>query len=127
QLTGWRLDIKSEGKLEQELVGAKMIVAGIPGIGPMRAEILVNEGIKSPAELSELSPRTLQRLLNMEEAEAEKVIEEARRLAEEAGTTAVPAAGSVDSELLAHAAADPRKATSRDVAAPEVDHARNDR
>ena len=43
QLTGWRLDIKSEGKLELELVGAKVSVASIPGIGPMRAEILVQQ------------------------------------------------------------------------------------
>jgi len=56
QLTGWRLDIKSESKLQQELVGAKVAVASIPGIGPMRAEILVNEGINSPAQVAELSP-----------------------------------------------------------------------
>ncbi len=45
QLTGWRLDIKSEAKLEQEMAGVKEMLASIEGLGPMRAGILVNEGI----------------------------------------------------------------------------------
>ncbi|MBM4250468.1 MAG: transcription termination/antitermination protein NusA [Deltaproteobacteria bacterium] len=128
QLTGWRLDIKSEGKLEQELVGAKISVANIAGIGPMRAEILVNEGVKSPADVAALSSRTLQRLLNMEEADADKVIEEATRIARESGREIVPVRDEHDeeSELLAHAAAEPTKAPvqTKEV---EVDSARGDR
>ena len=127
QLTGWRLDIKSEGKLEQELVGAKVAVANIPGIGQMRAEILVNEGVKSPAEVGALSPRTLQRLLNMEEADAERVIQEAVRIAEETGNSvALPEGFGEQEDLFAHAAADPRKKAEmeRD---PEVDSGRGDR
>jgi N utilization substance protein A len=128
QLTGWRLDIKSEGKLEQELVGAKISVANIAGIGPMRAEILVNEGVKSPADVAALSARTLQRLLNMEEPEAEKVLEEAARLAREAGRNVAPAkgAGGEHEELFAHAAAEPNKAVASEKEA-EVDSGRNDR
>jgi N utilization substance protein A len=128
QLTGWRLDIKSEGKLEQELVGAKVAVAAIPGIGSMRAEILVNEGVKSAAELCELSPRTLMRLLNMEEAEAEKVIEEARQRADFSELKA-PAAASAggDDDVSAHASADPRLKEREAKAKEEADAARNDR
>ena len=74
QLTGWRLDIKSEGKLEEELQGAKDVIASIPGLGGMQAEILVNEGIKEPREVAELSARALVRLLNMEDEQAEEVI-----------------------------------------------------
>lgn len=111
QLTGWRLDIKSESKLEQELVGSKLAVANIPGIGPMRAEILVNEGIKSPAEVAGLSARVLQRLLNMDEQESEKVVEAALVLAKASGFGALKKASSeqgVEDELLANAVADPR-------------------
>jgi N utilization substance protein A len=127
QLTGWRLDIKSESKLEQELVGSKLAVANIPGIGPMRAEILVNEGVKSPADVASLSSRVLQRLLNMEEADAEKVLEAAARLAKEAGAKVVPAAeGDGEEDLLANAVADPRRKSE---ASPQVeqDGTRNDR
>lgn len=128
QLTGWRLDIKSEGKLEQELVGAKLAVANIPGIGPMRAEILVNEGVKSPADVAALSMRTFARLLNMEESEAQKVIDEASRLAREAAPEKKPVQASGQDELLAHAAADPRKKQDpvKDEK-QEVDSGRNDR
>lgn len=127
QLTGWRLDIKSESKLEQELVGSKLAVANIPGIGPMRAEILVNEGVKSPADVASLSSRVLQRLLNMDEVDAEKVLDAAARIAEEAGAKVVPAVESSDEEdLLANAVADPRKSSEP---APQVeqDGTRKDR
>lgn len=125
QLTGWRLDIKSEGKLEQELVGAKLSVANVPGIGPMRAEILVNEGVKSPAEVAALSARVLQRLLNMEEAEADRVIAEAARIAQESGVK-IPSPAGDQEDLLAHAAADPRHKAEAEAPA-EVDGSRNDR
>lgn len=131
QLTGWRLDIKSEGKLESELVGAKMAVASIPGIGAMRAEILVNEGHKTPSEIAALSPRVLQRLLNMEEVDAERVIEEAAKFARE-GKKFVPAGDISDDErkeLLANAVADPRaleKSAPKEANVAE-DNARNDR
>ena len=127
QLTGWRLDIKSEGKLELELAGSKVDVANIPGIGPMRAEILVNEGVKSPADVAALSPRTLQRLLNMEELEADKVIEEATRIAAEKGQR-IPTGGGAEhhADPFAHAAAEPRRREEAEKAV-EVDHGRNDR
>lgn len=83
QLTGWRLDIKSEAKLEQQMAGVKMALASISGLGDMHAGILVHEGIKSPAELADLSPRALGRLLNLDVDEAERVIEAARLKAEE--------------------------------------------
>jgi len=77
QLTGWRLDIKSEAKLEQEMLGVKEMFAAIANMGLLRAGILVNEGVGSAAELVELGPRTLERLLNLEEAEAVSFIEAA--------------------------------------------------
>ncbi len=83
QLTGWRLDIKSEAKLEQQMAGVRAVLASIPGLGDMHAGILVHEGIKSPAELADLAPRTLVRLLNLELDEAELVIASAKEKADE--------------------------------------------
>ncbi len=77
QLTGWRLDIKSEAKLEAQVAGVKAVLASIEGLGDMHAGILVHEGIKSPAELCEMTPRVLGRLLNLDEESAQKVIEAA--------------------------------------------------
>ena len=48
----------------------------------MMAELLVQEGYNTPAEVAELSPRSLLRLLNLEQDQALKLIENAKVLAE---------------------------------------------
>ena len=113
QLTGWRLDIKSEARLAEELVGSKELVASIPGVGMMRAEILVNEGIKTVAEVCEMSPRTFVRLLNMDETEANAVVEAAKEMLSKGigapnEKSAAPATGGND-ELFANSSADPTR------------------
>lgn len=122
QLTGWKLDIKSEKKLEEELAGTKAFIATIPGLGTMQAEILVNEGIKTAAEVAELSPRNLVRLLNLEEDAAESVIKAA---AEIAAQQPQPARAGVEGEeeILANASAAP----AEERGPSPVDVARNDR
>lgn len=82
-LTGWKLDIKSEARLEEQMEGVRTVLASIEGLGEMHAGILVNEGIKTPAELAELSPRVLVRVLNLDEDVAESVIKAAGEKAEE--------------------------------------------
>jgi transcription termination/antitermination protein NusA len=112
QLTGWRLDIKSEARLSQELVGTKELIASIPGIGIMRAEILVHEGIKTLADVSEMSPRTFVRLLNMNDAEASAVVDAAKEMLASglAMNPAKPAMVNGDhDEFLANASADPTR------------------
>jgi N utilization substance protein A len=131
QLTGWRLDIKSEGKLEEELQGAKAIVASIPGLGGMRADILVNEGVKTPAEVAALSPRALVRLLNMEEDEAERVIAAAAEMKEQFGESSkkLPAEGDAGShdEYSSAGSADPREQQESTTQRSNEDSQRNDR
>lgn len=82
-LTGWKLDIKSEARLEEQMEGVRSVIASIEGLGEMHAGILVNEGIKTPGEIAELSPRALVRLLNLDEETGEKIIEAAAKKAEE--------------------------------------------
>ncbi|MEZ4743549.1 MAG: helix-hairpin-helix domain-containing protein [Bdellovibrionota bacterium] len=83
QLTGWRLDIKSENKLEAQLAGIRAAIAAIDGLGDIQAGILVHEGIKSPGELADMAPRSLARMLNLEVDDASKIIESAIKVAEE--------------------------------------------
>lgn len=129
QLTGWRLDIKSEARLAQELVGAKEIIAGVAGLGLMAAEILVNEGVKSVAEVAELSPRTLVRLLNLNEAEAEAVIVSAAELAKKSAHPVSHKTAQEDDDLLQNASADPNKQDHRrgGTRASDNEIARNER
>jgi len=126
QLTGWRLDIKSEKKLEEELSGAKALVASIPGIGQMQAEILVNEGVKSPAEVAALNGRTLMRLLNLDEETSATVIAAAEEMAGKDAVAQVIAAKNAeqgDGDVESEASADPKVVQANNAA----EDARNDR
>ena len=49
----------------------------------MHAGILIHEGIKTPEELADMNVRALTRLLNLDEEQAEKILEAARVKAEE--------------------------------------------
>ena len=82
QLTGWKLDIKSESSVEEKMAGAKDLLTSIKGLDEMMAELLVQEGYTTPAEVAALSPRALNRLLNMEQDTALAVIANAQTLAD---------------------------------------------
>lgn len=113
QLTGWRLDIKSESKLEEQMAGAREVIAQIPGLGSMRAGILVNEGIKTPAEVAKVSTRIISRLLNLSAEEAQAIIDAAAEFEAPEGSAGISAASatSEEAELMANAVAEPDKPT----------------
>ncbi len=81
QLTGWRLDIKSESSVDEKLAGAKDVLAAIPGLDEMMAELLIQEGYTTPNEIAQLSPRALNRLLNLDQEQALNLIERAKEAA----------------------------------------------
>ena len=120
QLTGWRLDIKSEAKLEQEMSGVKDMLASIEGLGLMRAGILVNEGINTPEELVETGPRALMRMLNLEEEEAEKIVTAAKEFKVEDYVPSVPEVSDETLELLANASAAPAAEVEQAVESEEA-------
>jgi transcription termination/antitermination protein NusA len=130
KLTGWRLDIKSEARLAQEMVGAKELIASIAGLGMMAAEILVNEGVKSVAEVAQMSPRTLVRLLNLTDSEAESVIASAQEVAKRGAPAPKAAAQNSEvDELLAYASSDASVDNRRGAASrtADADAMRNER
>lgn len=101
QLTGWRLDIKSESAIEEKLADAKLVLASLPGLNEITAEILVREGYATPTEVGNLTPRTLIRLLNVEQQQANDIIEAAKVYVEQN-------VGREKAELLANASASPK-------------------
>jgi N utilization substance protein A len=107
QLTGWRLDIKSESSIEEKMAGAKIILAQIDGLDEMMAELLIQEGYSSVAEVAELTPRTLRRLLNLEPEQAEGVIERAKEAVASLPSSGVPKVDMEQRELLANSSASP--------------------
>ncbi len=126
QLTGWRLDIKSEAKLEEQFAAAKEIIANIPGLGGMRAEILVREGIKLPSDIANLNPRSLMRLLNLDQEASEAIIESAKTVEDVVIPVEkiVPEVRGGEEDILSNAVADPSMPVAPEIA---EDLARNDR
>lgn len=122
QLTGWRLDIKSESSIEEKLNDAKNTLATIDGVNDMMAELLVQEGYNTPAEVAELSPRSLLRLLNLEEEQALKLVESAKELAETVGSEDSSAIKDSETrELLANASAQPVSEAPREEVTNKTD------
>jgi transcription termination/antitermination protein NusA len=81
QLTGWKVDIRSEAKMRELVQEYKSVLSQIPALGEMRAEILVNEGYKDPSDLARIEPKSLVKLLRLSQEEAEQVISGAAELA----------------------------------------------
>lgn len=119
QMTGWRLDIKSESKLKSQLDEVKDALGAIAGLGPLQAEILVREGIKSPTDVAELPAQTLMRLLNLDEENANNIIEAAANAGE--AETRTPQLDDETEELLANAVFDPTVAAKEDEGASDKD------
>ncbi|KAB8037088.1 transcription termination factor NusA [Silvanigrella paludirubra] len=97
QLTGWKVDIRSESKMRELVQEYKNVIAQIPALGEMRAEILVNEGYKDPADISRMDHRSLVKLLRLTPEEAEQVVQGAAELA--ATQAAQNAESSTDEDL----------------------------
>jgi N utilization substance protein A len=114
QLTGWRLDIKSESKLREQMVVFRDQMAELPGLGVNRAEILVNEGIKTARDLANVSGRMLVRLLNVTTEEAEELIAMADDFAGDE-----PDTGGGDDDAMADPKAGKEEVSERDIARGE--------
>lgn len=83
QVTGWRLDIKSESKIQEQAAVARLALAPVGSLGEMRAGILVNEGIKTAADIVRAGSRPLMRLLNLASEEAEAIVQAAAEIAKD--------------------------------------------
>ncbi|MFZ9519693.1 MAG: transcription termination factor NusA [Silvanigrellaceae bacterium] len=82
QLTGWKVDIRSESKMRELVQEYKAVLAQIPSLGEMRAEILVNEGYKDPTDVARMEAKMLSKLLRLSPEEAEVVVAGAKELSD---------------------------------------------
>jgi N utilization substance protein A len=79
KLTGWKIDIKSESKMEKISGEILEQFKQLPHIGDVTSRLLHNEGFRSMKEVAEVDPEELARIL---EIEKEKAMEIIRRAAE---------------------------------------------
>jgi N utilization substance protein A len=86
-LTGWKIDIKSESKMEKISGEILEQFKGLPQIGDVASRILYNEGFRSIKEVAEVDPEELARILGIEKAKGVEVVEAASKMVQgEAGT-----------------------------------------
>ncbi len=101
KLTGWKIDVKSESQVKEELQEAKRQLSRIPGVDESMAQILYNYGFKTVEDLANTEAEVLMKVPGMDREEAERLIGGAKRLAEEAhGVESIPGVGEKTAEIL---------------------------
>jgi N utilization substance protein A len=83
QLTGWKIDIKSEAAMREVAEWLARAVAVVEGCGEPEAELLLQQGITSLEDLAEVQPELLTQLPGIDEAGAQAIKEKAAELAVE--------------------------------------------
>ncbi|MCX8116376.1 MAG: transcription termination factor NusA [Desulfobacterota bacterium] len=85
KLTGWKIDIKSESKMEK--LSAEIIESfkRLPHIGEVGSRLLHQEGFRSLREIGEADPDDLARLLGIDREKAAEIVQTAGQLAHSKG------------------------------------------
>lgn len=85
KLTGWRLDIKSESKMEKISSEILERFKDLPHIGDVSSRVLYNEGFRSIKELAEIDPEELAKLLEIEKEKAVEIVKSAYQMTQKEG------------------------------------------
>jgi N utilization substance protein A len=81
KLTGWKIDIKSESRMEKISSEILERFKSLPHIGDVASRILYNEGFRSIKEVAEVDPEELARVLEIEREKTAEIVEGAIRIA----------------------------------------------
>jgi N utilization substance protein A len=80
KLTGWKIDIKSESRMEKISSEILEKFKELPYVGDVASRILYNEGFRSVKEVSEVDPEELAKVLELEKDKASEIVEGAIQL-----------------------------------------------
>src|SRR4030042_158922 len=80
KLTGWKIDIKSESRMEKISNEIVENFKEFPHIGDVHSRILYNEGFRSIKEVSEVDPEELAKVLRIEKEKASEIVEKALQM-----------------------------------------------
>ncbi len=80
KLTGWKIDIKSESRMEKISNEILEKFRDLLHMGDVQSHVLYNEGFRSIKEVSEVDPEELAKVLGIGEEKASEFIEEALQL-----------------------------------------------
>jgi N utilization substance protein A len=93
KLTGWKIDIKSESKMEKLSEEVVARLSALPGVGEIIARVLYDEGFYTIEDVAEAEGAELGRISGIGEKKGEKIVEAARVMA---GLTTVPEEGKLE-------------------------------
>ncbi len=80
KLTGWKIDIKSESRMEKISNEILEQFKDLLHIGDVHSHVLYNEGFRSIKEISEVDPEELAKVLGIAEEKASEIVGEALHL-----------------------------------------------
>ncbi len=103
KLTGWKIDVKSESQVKEELQETKRLLAQIPGVGESMAQVLYTYGYKTIHDIAGTDVETLMKVPGLGRGSAEEIIEKAREAVAEKegpGVEAIPGVGEKIADLL---------------------------
>jgi transcription termination/antitermination protein NusA len=84
-LTGWKIDIKSESKMEKISGEILERFKQLPYIGDVTSRILHNEGFRTMKEIAEVDPEELSRILEIEKEKAIEITQRASEMVQQEG------------------------------------------
>jgi N utilization substance protein A len=98
KLTGWKIDIKSESRMEKISSEILEKFKGLPHIGDVGSRILYNEGFRSIKEVAEVDPEELARVLEIDKEKSVEIVQEAIQISQreegkQIGQEVLPMAG----------------------------------
>jgi N utilization substance protein A len=80
KLTGWKIDIKSESKMEKLSEEVVERLTALPGVGEIVARVLYEEGFYTLEDIIEAEGEELGRICGIGEKKGEKIVEAARAM-----------------------------------------------
>ncbi|MBN1254492.1 MAG: transcription termination/antitermination protein NusA [Deltaproteobacteria bacterium] len=80
KLTGWKIDIKSESKMEKLSEEVVERLTALPGVGEIVARVLYEEGFYTLEDIVEAEGEELGRICGIGEKKGEKIVEAARTM-----------------------------------------------
>jgi N utilization substance protein A len=81
QLTGWRIDIKTESQLNKELQDVMTVLISLPNISDVTAKLLYNEGYHTLEDIAFSDPDAIAKAGNLKSGEEVLNIQKAARIA----------------------------------------------
>ncbi len=81
QLTGWRIDIKTESQLNKELQDVMAVLISLPNISDVTAKLLYNEGYHTLEDIAFSDPDAIAKAGNLKSGEEVQNIQKAARIA----------------------------------------------